>query len=101
MISSAMPFPCPACRCSVNADLDSPVVRCSGCGARLRSRVVETGDDTRAYDLAVVGQPEVRARVEAPWSAGERRRLAAWLWWSTIATLGLIGVLYALARWGS
>ena len=96
-----MPFACPACRSSVDADLDRPLLRCSACGARLRSRAVETGDQTRVYDVAVVGRPEIRARVEAPWSSGERRRLAAWLWWSTIVTLGLVGVLYVLARWAS
>lgn len=26
-------------------------------------------------------------------------RLRAWLTWSTVLTLGLIAVLYALARW--
>ena len=31
--------------------------------------------------------------------AVDQTRLTTWLAWSTAITLGLIGVLYALARW--
>ena len=34
------------------------------------------------------------------WTADESRRLRAWLAWSTVLTLGLVVVLYALARLG-
>jgi uncharacterized protein (DUF983 family) len=94
-----MPFACPACRATLDADLEKPLVRCAACGARLRSRIVETGDQTRVYDVKVVGRPETRASVPVEWTSRERRRLAAWLWWSTVVTLGLVAVLYALARW--
>jgi hypothetical protein len=47
----------------------------------------------------VAGRPETRRVVEVPWSPTDQSRLRAWLVWSTAVTLGLIGVLYALARW--
>ena len=54
----------------------------------------------RQYDVEVTGRPETRRRVSVEWTEDESRRLRAWLAWSTVLTLGLVGVLYALARWG-
>jgi hypothetical protein len=53
----------------------------------------------RAYEVEVAGRPETRRRVEAPWSAEDGARLRVWLLWSSVITLGLVAVLYALARW--
>ena len=38
-----------------------------------------------------------RRRIEVPWSAEEDTRLRRWLLWSTVVTLGLVGVLLAAA----
>lgn len=51
-----------------------------------------------AYEVAVAGRPETRRRVEVPWDESERRRLRAWLVWSSAITVSLVLVLYALAR---
>ena len=45
-------------------------------------------------------QQEITEALAVPWTADESRRLRAWLAWSTVLTLGLVAVLYALARWG-
>jgi len=37
--------------------------------------------------------------VEVPWDDAQQRRLAAWLVWASLVTVGLVGLLYALARW--
>jgi hypothetical protein len=37
--------------------------------------------------------------VEVPWDEAQRRRLAAWLLWASLVTVGLVVLLYALARW--
>jgi hypothetical protein len=50
--------------------------------------------------VEVAGQPATRKRVAVAWTADESRRLRLWLAWSTVLTLGLVVVLYALARWG-
>jgi hypothetical protein len=63
---------------------------------------VETGpaaDGARAYEIEVAGRPETRRRVEVPWTAAEAERLRRWLFWSTVITLALVGVLFAAARW--
>jgi hypothetical protein len=47
--------------------------------------------------VEVFGQPETARRLE--WrEEPSPRRLRAWLTWSTVATLSLLIVLYALAR---
>jgi len=49
------------------------------------------------YEVEVLGRPETARRVE--WREEPSPvRLRAWLTWSTVATLGLVVVLYALAR---
>jgi len=73
--------------------------RCAACGARLRGRARNASGDRRAYEVEVSGRPETRRLVEMPWTPSDQARLARWLAWSTAITLGLIGVLYALARW--
>jgi hypothetical protein len=49
--------------------------------------------------LEVTGRPETQRRIELPWDEAARRRLRAWLFWSSALTVGLIALLYALARW--
>jgi hypothetical protein len=49
--------------------------------------------------VEVAGRPQTRRRIEIPWDERQSRRLAAWLFWSSLITLGLVIVLYALARW--
>jgi hypothetical protein len=65
----------------------------------LRGRARDASRDARTFDVEVSGRPETRRVVEVPWTPGDQTRLRAWLVWSTAITLGLIGVLYALARW--
>jgi hypothetical protein len=65
----------------------------------LRGRARDASGERRAFEVEVAGRPETRRVVEVPWSPADQTRLRAWLVWSTAITLGLIGVLYALARW--
>jgi hypothetical protein len=66
----------------------------------LRTRAVDASGSERVYDVEVAGEPGTRQRVLIPWTTDESRRLRVWLAWSTVLTLGLVVVLYALARWG-
>ena len=75
-------------------------LRCPACRRVLRTRAVDVDGPRRVYEIEVAGQPGTRRRVEVAWTADESRRLRAWLAWSTVLTLGLVVVLYALARWG-
>ncbi len=93
-----MSFACPACDASVTARVDRPLLRCPACGALLRSRPLDTDGPLPVFELWVLGRRERRRRVEVPWDEVARRRLAAWLLWSSVVTLALVLVLYALAR---
>jgi hypothetical protein len=93
-----MPFACPACEAAVGAAPDAWLSRCPACGARLRGRAAGEAGGQPAYEVQVVGRPELRRRVSVPWDEARRRRLSAWLAWSAALTLGLIVVLYAVAR---
>jgi hypothetical protein len=95
-----MPFPCPACQAAIPGR-PRWLRRCPACGARIRGRAVEAGGGAPTYELEVAGQPETRRRLEIPWDAAQERQLARWLLWSSVITLGLVVVLYALARWAS
>ena len=93
-----MGFACPGCGATVERSLDVPLVRCGTCGGLLRSRTLEAGGDAPLYEVEVAGRPETRQRVEVPWDAAQARRLRAWLLWSSVVTLGLVVLLYVLAR---
>jgi hypothetical protein len=93
-----MPFPCPACDAPVDASPALPAMRCSACGAVLRSRAAGAADGAPAFDVEVVGRKDRRRRVAVPWDEGQRRLLRRWLLVSSGLTLGLVAVLYALAR---
>jgi len=95
-----VPFDCPGCGAPIDASPDRLGLRCPACRRVLRVRVAETAGDTAEFDVEVTGQPETRRRIAVPWTEGESRRLRAWLAWATVLTLGLVAVLYALARWG-
>ncbi len=73
------------------------MLRCPWCGALLRSRPVDTSGAAPVFEVEAVGRG-IRRRVELPWDEAERRRLRAWLLWSSVLTLGLVLVLYLLAR---
>ncbi len=96
-----MPFPCPGCRAPVSGDPETWALRCASCGVVLRCRALDSDGPTRAYDVEVVGRPETRQRVLVPWDEDQRRRLGRWLLWSSVVTLGLVAILYALARLSS
>jgi hypothetical protein len=64
----------------------------------LRSRAAD-GEDGPRFDVEVLGRPETRRRVEVQWDEAQRRRLGSWLLWSSALTLGLVLVLYLVARW--
>jgi hypothetical protein len=89
-------FACPSCGAAVAHSPESWLLRCDVCGARLRSRALESEGPTRAYEIEAAGRPDTRTRVEVPWDAAEARRLRRWLVWSTAITLGLVGVLLGL-----
>ena len=82
----------------VDRDPGSWALRCPSCRAVLRSRTAE-GENGPTFDVEVVGRPETRRRVEVQWDEAQRRRLGSWLLWSSALTLGLVLVLYLVARW--
>jgi predicted RNA-binding Zn-ribbon protein involved in translation (DUF1610 family) len=84
--TQGVPFRCPGCDASLAARPERFAQRCPACGALIRSRALDS--DRR----------ETLRRVEVPWDEPQRRRLAAWLLWSTAVTLGLVLVLLLLAR---
>ena len=94
-----MAFDCPGCGAPVLRRPSGWALRCAACGALLRSRPADTSGPNPAYDVEVAGRPETRRRVEVPWDEGERRRLRAWLFWSSAVTVSLVIVLYVLARY--
>jgi hypothetical protein len=91
-------FPCPGCAAALPG---APrfLSRCRACGVLVRGRARDASTGPRTYDVEVTGRPETRRVVEVPWTEADQARLRRWLAWSTAITLGLIGVLYALARW--
>jgi hypothetical protein len=91
-------FPCPACGAPVDGRPDRLFLKCATCRARLRSRAVGTDGANPAFEVHVLGRPETRRRVELPWDETERRRLAGWLVAASIVTVGLVLVLFVLAR---
>ena len=93
-----MPFACPGCDAAVDARPERALLRCSSCGAWLRCRAVDAGGAEPAFEVEVAGRRETRRLVRVPWDERQRRRLAAWLLWSTVLTLALVLVLYVLAR---
>ena len=95
-----MPFPCPGCGESITASPERWGLRCPACRRVLRARALDTSGPERLYEVEVTGQPATRQRIAVAWTADESRRLRGWLAWSTVLTLGLVVVLYALARWG-
>jgi hypothetical protein len=93
-----MAFACPACAAPVDGSLERPVLRCRACGAVLRSRPLDGDGPLRRYEVEATGRPGTRVLLEVPWTPDEARRLRAWLLWSSVVTLGFVGVLYAAAR---
>jgi predicted RNA-binding Zn-ribbon protein involved in translation (DUF1610 family) len=93
-----MAFPCPGCGSAVERSLETWATRCPACGEVIRSRVVDGGDGARLYEVEITGKPETRKRISVAWSPEEGRRLRTWLAWSTALTLGLVVVLYVVAR---
>jgi hypothetical protein len=91
-------FACPGCGAEVARSPEAWLLRCRACGALLRSRALEPSGDALAYEVEVAGRPETRRRVELPWDAAQGRRLRAWLLWSSAITLGMVALLYGLAR---
>jgi hypothetical protein len=92
-----VPFPCPGCSTTVDRSPDAWLLRCRACGRAIRSRPVGGPPEVRAFAVQIMGRPETRRRVEIPWQETDRRRLAAWLLWSSVVTVGLVFLLYALA----
>lgn len=66
----------------------------------IRCRALDASGDVLAYEVELAGRPETRKRIELAWDASLRGQLRAWLAWSSVLTLGLVLVLYALARLG-
>jgi hypothetical protein len=73
-------------------------MRCPSCGAVLRSRPAASDGGVPAFEVEAAGRAGVRRRVEVPWDEDQRRRLSRWLLVSSAVTLGLVVVLYVLAR---
>jgi hypothetical protein len=95
-----VPFPCPGCRAPVTRSPEAWALRCPSCGRVIRARPLDASTrDTRAYEVEVTGRPETRTRIEVPWTSDDAASLRRWLFWSTVLTLGLVGVLLAAARW--
>jgi hypothetical protein len=64
----------------------------------VRCRAVETSGPAPVFEVYVAGRKETLRRVEVPWDAAQQHRLSRWLLWSCVLTLGLVLVLYVLAR---
>ncbi len=92
-----MALACPGCGAPVDGSPERRVLRCPSCGGRIRARPVP-GDGERTYEVHLVGREETRQRIELPWTPADTRRLRTWLFWSSIVTMGMAAVLYALAR---
>jgi hypothetical protein len=95
-----MPFACPGCGASIDRSPEAWFLRCSACAGVVRCRPLDAQGDRLAYEVELAGRPETRKRIELAWDASLQRRLWAWLAWSSAITLGLVLVLYALARLG-
>lgn len=78
---------------------ESWLLRCRACGSRLVSRALEGTASQRVYEVEAAGEPSTRRRVVLPWTPEDQRRLKGWLAWSSAVTLGLVAVLFVLARW--
>jgi len=91
-------FPCPSCGAPIDGRPDRVLLRCGGCGARLRGRSIETNGTNPTFEVHVVGKSETRRRVEVAWDGFERRRLSAWLLVASVVTVALVLVLLVLAR---
>jgi uncharacterized protein (DUF983 family) len=72
--------------------------RCGSCGARLRSRPLETSDADPLFEVRVAGRPQTARRVRIIWDEAERRRLSTWLLTASVVTIALVLVLLVLAR---
>jgi DNA-directed RNA polymerase subunit RPC12/RpoP len=92
-----MGLACPGCGAPVTGSPERRLLRCPRCGGRIRSRPLR-GEGERAYEVELLGKVETRRRIEVPWTSSDDRRLQAWLLWSSVVTVGLAAVLYALAR---
>jgi hypothetical protein len=91
-------FPCPGCDASIDARPDGLLLRCDACGARLRSRAVETSGPVPLFEVQVTGRPETLRQVPIPWDEAERHRLSAWLLVASVVTVALVLILFVLAR---
>jgi len=92
-----MALSCPGCGAAVRGSPERRLLRCDGCGGRIKTRPV-SGEGERAYEVELLGKAETRRRVELPWTPTDTQRLHAWLLWSSAVTLGLAGLLFVLAR---
>jgi len=91
-------FPCPGCGAPIDEGPDRLFLRCPSCSARLRCRAIDAGGLHPTFEVEVAGRPETRRPVPLPWDESQRRRLSRWLVASTAATVGLVLVLFLLAR---
>jgi hypothetical protein len=91
-------FPCPGCGAPIDARPDRRLRRCGSCGARLRSRPLETSGADPVFEVRVAGRPETGRRVQVIWNEAERRRLSRWLLTASVVTIALVLVLFLLAR---
>jgi hypothetical protein len=91
-------FPCPGCDTPIDARPEGLFLRCPACGALVRSRPADASGPVPVFEVYVAGREETVRRVEVPWDEAQQRRLARWLLWSSVVTIGLVLVLYALAR---
>jgi len=95
--TASVSFPCPGCDARIDGRPDRLLLKCDACGARLRSRAVETSGPNPLFEVQVTGRPETLRRVEIPWDGAERHRLSTWLLVASIVTVALVGVLFVLA----
>ena len=94
-----MAFPCPGCESSVEANPESWFIRCESCGKLIRSRAHSSTETARGYEIEIVGQPKTRRRIEVPWTRTQQAHLERRLIVFSLATVGLVVLLYLVARW--
>jgi hypothetical protein len=77
------------------------LLRCPCCNRWIRCRPAGSSQQARLYDVELLSRRRTRRRVEVAWSPAQQRSLDTWLLYSSVVTLGLVGLLYLLARLSS
>ena len=90
---------CPGCGTALETDPERWFFRCSSCRKLIRCRAASSSENTRVYEIEIVGRPQTRRRVEMPWTGSQQAQLERRLVGFSLATVSLVILLYLAARW--